>query len=90
MFATLDIHLDPQAKSRAKAALQTNPKASLKAKVDTGAQGNILPLSLYRTMYSQVDKKGNPKMGATHPSSTILTAYGGVQNTPLWQHYNWL
>jgi hypothetical protein len=29
-------------------------------------------------MYPQkVDKEGNPKMGVTHPSSTILTAYGG-------------
>ena len=77
MFATLGIHLEPQTKSRAKAALQTNPKASLKAKVDTGAQGNILPLRLYRMMYPQKVDKGNPKMGVTHPSSTILTAYGG-------------
>ncbi|CAB4015245.1 Hypothetical predicted protein [Paramuricea clavata] len=78
VFAEVGIHLDPKPKATVKASLQTHAKASLKAKVDTGAQGNILPLRLYRAMYPcKIDLKGNPKKGATKHSNTILTAYGG-------------
>ena len=52
----------------------------LKAKVDTGAQGNILPLRVFRNMYPQrLSSKGTPKTGTLTPSSVILTAYGGTR-----------
>jgi len=48
-------------------------------KVDTGAQGNILPLQTYRRMFPQdLDAEGFPKPGATTHRSTILTAYNGT------------
>ena len=52
--------------------------ATLKAKVDTGAHGSILPLRLYRQMYPNcVAADGCPKPGALKPSKMILKAYGG-------------
>ena len=78
VFAAVGIHLHPMRKATVKASLQTHAKASLKAKVDIGAQGNILPLRLYRAMYPcKIYQKGNPKKGATKHSNTILTGYVG-------------
>ena len=58
--------------------------AQLKGKVDTGAQGSILPLRLYRTMFpDNILPSGMPKPGVLEASDTKLTAYGGA---PL-QHY---
>ena len=55
-------------------------KTTLRAKLDTGAQGNILPMRLYREMYPhQVDKNGNLNPNALLPSNVVLTAYGGSQ-----------
>lgn len=66
MFVTVSIDLDTTSQD----------KASLKAKLDTGAQGNIVPVRLYREMYPQnIHENGNPKKGATYSSDTILTAY---------------
>ena len=49
----------------------------LRVKVDTGAQSNLLPISLYRRMFpehmAQADKI---KDGILTPSKVILTAYG--------------
>ena len=54
--------------------------AALKAKLDTGAQGNILPLRLYRRMYPEnLTSEGFPKPGVLEHSSTVLTAYGGAK-----------
>ena len=54
------------------------PNPVLKVKVDTGAQGNILPLRIYRNMFSHhVDENGLPT--ETAPSQTKLTAYNGTQ-----------
>ena len=59
-----------------------HPKPMLKMKVDTGAQGNILPLRIYRNMFPEhVDDNGLP-IGTT-PTQTKLTAYNG---TPIVQH----
>ena len=60
--------------------------AQLKGKVDTGAQGSILPLRLYvyRMMFpDNILPSGMPKPGVLEASDTKLTAYGGA---PL-QHY---
>ena len=47
-------------------------------KVDTGAQGNILPLRIYKNMFpDSVDEHGLPT--GTAPSQTKLTAYNGTQ-----------
>ena len=50
----------------------------LKVKVDHGAQGNILPLRIYRNMFpDEVDENGLPT--ETAPRKTKLTAYNGTQ-----------
>ena len=55
-------------------------KTTSRAKLDTGAQGNILHMRLYREMYPhQVDKNGNLNPNALLSSNVVLTAYGGSQ-----------
>ena len=45
-----------------------NAKDTLKAKMDTGAQGNILPLRIFRHMFPhQLDECGFPRPDATTP-----------------------
>ncbi|XP_029212518.2 uncharacterized protein LOC114976273 [Acropora millepora] len=59
-----------------------HPNPVLKVKVDTGAQGNILPLRIYKNMFpDNVDENGLPT--GTAPSQTKLTAYNGTQ---IFQH----
>ena len=54
-----------------------HPKSMLKVKVDTGAQGNILPLRIFRNMFPEhVDEHGLPT--GTTPTHTKLTAYNGT------------
>ena len=54
--------------------------AALEAKLDTGAQGNILPLRLYRRMYPEnITSEGFPKPGVLEHTPTVLTAYGGAK-----------
>lgn len=56
----------------------SNRKTTLKAKLDTGAQGNILPTRIYREMFPhQIDRGGKVKPNALSPSNVVLTAYGG-------------
>ena len=51
----------------------------LRAKLDTGAQANILPLRLYHGMFPEnIDYHGKPKISAVKKSATTLTAYGGT------------
>ena len=49
-------------------------------KVDTGAQGNTLPLRTYRQMFpDQLTKDGLPKYGVVQPAQQVrLTAYNGT------------
>ena len=50
----------------------------LRAKVDTGAQGNVLPLRIFKSMFpGDIDENGEPVTGSLQPSQTKLTAYGG-------------
>ena len=59
-----------------------HPNVMLKVKVDTGAQGNILPLRIYKNMFpDHVDENGFPT--DTKSTQTRLTAYNG---TPITQH----
>ena len=52
--------------------------ATLKAKVDTGAQGNLLPLRIFRRMYPELlGADGFPKEGSTTPTHARLSAYNG-------------
>ena len=52
---------------------------NLRVKVDTGAQGNTLPLRMFREMFPQsVTKEGLPKEGTVNPSQVVLTAYNGT------------
>ena len=51
----------------------------LKAKMDTGAQGNILPVRIFRRMFpSKLDADGLPKPGVTTARKTRLSAYNGT------------
>ncbi|WP_293653519.1 hypothetical protein, partial [Thiolapillus sp.] len=53
--------------------------ASLKVKVDTGAQGNILPLRIFRRMFPErLNPNGFPAEGTTETRRTILHAYNGT------------
>ncbi len=68
VYATLNIEL----KNR------PDIHATLKAKVDTGAQGNALPLRTYKRMYhSDIAADGLPKRGRSENNDTVLTAYNG-------------
>ena len=65
-----------------------NCLTALKAKLDTGAQGNILPL---RNIPQNVASSSLPKSGNLENSTTILTACVGMKivqhdvcNTPGW------
>lgn len=65
VFADIDIMLHP------------NKPAILKMKVDTGAQGNLLPMRLYRLMYpDRVGEDGRPLAGMLKKTKTIVTGYG--------------
>ena len=70
IFVTINIDLDTTNKQ----------PTALKAKLDTGAQGNILPLRLFRRMYPQNNSpEGFPKAGVLDHLPTVLTAYGGTK-----------
>ena len=81
----IDTSNDTPVKDEAFAKLQVklsnvinHPNSVLKVKVDTVAQGNILPLRIYRNMFPRyVDENGLPTEAA--PSQTKLTAYNGTQ-----------
>ena len=52
--------------------------ATLRVKVDTGAQGTVMPLRTFQRMYpSDIDTEGIPVRGSLQHRYTILTAYNG-------------
>ena len=51
--------------------------ATMMAKVDTGAEGNILPLRTYLRMYPEHCNNARPTIGHLNPSRTTLTVYNG-------------
>ena len=70
MFAKLDIRLPNNGRSHT---------ADLKVKIDTGAQGNILPLRIFRRMFPEkLTAEGYPSHGSVaNRSNTTLSAYNG-------------
>ena len=70
IFATLEIALRNGTRER---------DATLKVKVDTGAQGNILPVRTFKRMYPELlDESGVPSKRHLRHRPTILTAYNGA------------
>ena len=68
VYATLHIKLKDQ----------PEVPATLKVKVDTGAQGNILPLRTYKRMYpADIGTDGLPMRGSLERTDTVLTSYNG-------------
>ena len=53
--------------------------ATLKAKVDTGASVNILPLRIFRRMYPTKLSAGFPAQRTLVPSNAVLTAHNGTK-----------
>ena len=50
------------------------------AKVDSGAEGNVMPLKKYQALFpDRVGADGKPDMKYVRKSNRILEAYGGVQ-----------
>ena len=50
----------------------------LKIKVDTGAEGNALPLRTFLQMFPEhVVRNGRPRPDTTQKEATVLTAYNG-------------
>ena len=54
-----------------------HPKPILKMKVDTSAQGNILPLRIYKNMFPEHEDDNGLPTGTT-PTQTKLNAYNGT------------
>ena len=55
---------------------RSHTKCTLRVKVDTGAQGNTLPLRIYKKMYpDDLDHNGRPVNVYPVPSTTQLTMY---------------
>ena len=75
--------VETQKRTEAYAIIKVQPYSSshthnLRGKVDTGAQGNIMPLRTYRKMFpDHLDRQNRPTL--TSSSSTILTAYNGTR-----------
>ena len=61
-------------------SLEEEEETTPKAKIDTGAQGNVLPLCIYRNMYPQnINANGKPRPRTLNQSKVILVAYGGSE-----------
>ena len=59
--------------------IQYKRPASLRIKVDTGAQGNMLPFRIFCWMFPEkLDPNGYPEEGTTKERQTILQAYNGT------------
>ncbi len=72
-----------------KVQIPTKPHAptSMRIMVDTGAQGNVLPLRVFRVMLPDYMDINKPKVSVLQPcNDTVLTAYNGT-NFP---HYGTL
>ena len=55
-------------------------ETTLKAKIDTGDQGNVLPLHIYHNMYPQnINANSKPRPRTLNQSKVILVAYGGSE-----------
>ena len=91
VFETISMHMDSMGDAQNSARDQVfvnlalrdvtwnGRKMELRAKVDTGAQGNVLPLRIYQKMFpDQVDKDGQPIRNFLEKSSVRLVSYSGT------------
>ena len=70
VFATVNVDIAGRGKE----------ETTLKAKIDTGAQGNVLPLHIYHNMYPQnINANSKPRPRTLSQSKVILVAYGGSE-----------
>ena len=81
MFNNIDENKDVRTEVYASLDIRFGRKhkpATLKIKVDTGAQRNVLPLRIYRQMCPEnLDTEGYPQPRSLKKCSTVLTAYNG-------------
>lgn len=79
VFDNVDAENDTRSEVYASLDIQLGVKhATLKVKVDTGAQGNVLPLRMYRRMYPEnLGAGGYPSRRGLQESTTVLMAYNG-------------
>ena len=91
VFETISMHMDSMGDAQNSARDQVfvnlalrdviwnGRQTELRAKVDTGAQGNVLPLRIYQKMFpNRVDKGGQPIRNFLEKSSVRLVSYGGT------------
>ena len=80
-MASISNNTDPEGKTKILTILQIklphcNGIDDLKVKVDDGAEGNILPLNSFRTMFLHaLDVNSYPKPGFLRVSKTTLDCY---------------
>ena len=80
-MASICSNTDPEGKTKILMILQIklphqNGIDNVKVKVDNGAEGNILPLHSFRTMFPHaLDTNGYPKLGFLRGSKTTLECY---------------
>ena len=83
MFDNIDANKDVRTEVYASLDIRFGRKhkpAILKVKVDTCAQGNVLPLRIYRQMCPKnLDTEGYPQPRSLKTCSSVLTAYNGEQ-----------
>ena len=76
-----DTHVHAQVHAKIQIEAYPSRSTNLHGNIDTGSQGNILPLRTYSQIYPQ--RVCNGKLINTTPSETVLTTYNG---TPIKQH----
>ena len=87
MFETISIDQVGQQRMQAFVTLQLDLKrdgrsTALRAKIDTGAQANVLPLRLYRVMFADwLDSQGRPPDNELKGLDVKLLSYGGTKIT---------
>ena len=91
VFETISMHMDSMGDAQNSARDQVfvnlalrdvtwnGRKTELRAKVNTGALGNVLPLRIHQKMFpDRVDKDGQPIRNFLEKSSVRLVSYGGT------------
>ena len=91
-MASISNNMDPEGKTKILTILQIklphcNGIDDLKIKVDDGAEGNILPLNSFRTMFPHgLDANSYPKPGFLRGSKTTLKCYDDGTADKSWQY----
>ena len=79
-FHTLSVNQISNSNTQALVQVQVNFDQGTKplwCKVDTGAEGNVIPIETYKTLSPTVPCDANGIPMNLKPSSTVITAYGG-------------